>query len=319
MRKSIFSKYFIVCVSIVFASMAILGAILMLFASQYFKEEREGLLLRNAKGAAGIIASEYVSQGNDTVRKPIVLATLNVLGTSSDSILFLTDANGTTLICNESETGCIHTKAPIAQSFLDKASAGGYYSELGKLGGIYPSDYYTVGVPIVVEGKGVIGYVFASSSAVALKYFIAANLRMFTLSAMMVFVFSFMVLYVITRQLTQPLREMAVAAKNFGKGDFSQRIPVRRSDEIGQLAVAFNNMASSLSQNEKLRRSFVANVSHELKTPMTTIGGFIDGILDNTIPPKSTNITFQLFRARLSGFQLLCVQCLIFQKLRRAK
>lgn len=284
MRKSIFSKYFTVCISIIFVGMAILGAILMLFAAQYFKEEREGLLLRNAKGAAGIISSEYTSQGNATVRKPVVSATFNVLGTSSDSILFLTDANGVTLICNEGDS-CIHTADIIPRDFLEEASTG-YYSELGKLGGVYASDYYTVGVPVIVEDEGVIGYVFASSSAVALKYFIAANLRMFTLSAMMVFVFSFMVLYVITRQLTQPLREMAVAAKNFGKGDFSQRIPVRRSDEIGQLAVAFNNMASSLAQNEKLRRSFVANVSHELKTPMTTIGGFIDGILDNTIPPE---------------------------------
>ena len=79
---------------------------------------------------------------------------------------------------------------------------------------------------------------------------------------------------------------MSAAAKSFGNGDFSMRVPVTSSDEIGQLALAFNNMADSLSNSESMNRSFVANVSHELKTPMTTIAGFIDGILDGTIPPE---------------------------------
>lgn len=78
---------------------------------------------------------------------------------------------------------------------------------------------------------------------------------------------------------------MAQAAKSFGAGDFSSRVPVTSQDEIGQLAIAFNNMADSLATSEGTRRSFIANVSHELKTPMTTIAGFIDGILDGTIPP----------------------------------
>ena len=64
------------------------------------------------------------------------------------------------------------------------------------------------------------------------------------------------------------------------------RVPVTSSDELGQLAVSFNNMANSLSNSEGTRRSFIANVSHELKTPMTTIAGFIDGILDGTIPKE---------------------------------
>lgn len=62
------------------------------------------------------------------------------------------------------------------------------------------------------------------------------------------------------------------------------RVQVTSEDEMGQLAMSFNNMANSLTNSEGMRRSFIANVSHELKTPMTTIAGFIDGILDGTIP-----------------------------------
>ena len=78
---------------------------------------------------------------------------------------------------------------------------------------------------------------------------------------------------------------MSEAAKAMAKGDFSRRIPVTSDDEIGELAMAFNGMSNSLSRLEEARKSFIANVSHEMRTPMTTIGGFIDGIIDGTIPP----------------------------------
>ena len=99
-----------------------------------------------------------------------------------------------------------------------------------------------------------------------------------------------------TYQMTKPLRDMSAAAKQYAKGDFSNRISVPYhkvlggdEDEVAELVTAFNSMANALSAIETSRRNFVANVSHELKTPMTTIGGFIDGILDGTIDSsKST-------------------------------
>ena len=93
-------------------------------------------------------------------------------------------------------------------------------------------------------------------------------------------------IYIMTYRLTKPLRSMSEAAKALAKGDFSKRVPVTSDDEIGELAISFNGMTDSLSRLESTRRSFVANVSHELKTPMTTISGFIDGILDGTIKPN---------------------------------
>ena len=93
-------------------------------------------------------------------------------------------------------------------------------------------------------------------------------------------------IFIMTYRLTRPLKSMSEAAKAMSKGDFSKRVPVTSDDEIGELAASFNMMTNSLSRLESMRRSFVGNVSHELKTPMTTIGGFIDGILDGTIKPE---------------------------------
>jgi signal transduction histidine kinase len=90
--------------------------------------------------------------------------------------------------------------------------------------------------------------------------------------------------YVSLRLGSRPLREMAAAALKFAHGDFSARVAVERDDELGALASAFNQMAESLQQQEQRRSDFVANVAHELKTPMTAISGFADGLMDGTIP-----------------------------------
>lgn len=285
MQKSMFAKYFSLFTAITLGSMAILGAVLLFFASQYFRYERERLLLRNARAASSVTAAEYVMRGDGSVSRTVLLSNFQILGGAVDATIFLTDNSGITLVTTH-EIENVEENTQVPDTVLQRMSKSAYFSELGRLGGLYGTDYYTVGMPVMVESTGQIGYVFVSSSAMALRSFLVEMLKMFTLSAMLVLVFSFIVIYVVTRRMTRPLRDMAFAAKSFGKGDFSRRVPVRDNDEMGQLAVAFNNMASSLATTEKMRRSFVANVSHELKTPMTTIGGFIEGILDGTIPEE---------------------------------
>lgn len=91
--------------------------------------------------------------------------------------------------------------------------------------------------------------------------------------------------YIVSERITGPIKEMSRAVKNFAAGKFDVRVPVRGNDEVAELAVAFNNMAQSLDNLENMRNSFMANVSHDLRTPMTTIAGFIDNILVGAIPP----------------------------------
>ena len=81
---------------------------------------------------------------------------------------------------------------------------------------------------------------------------------------------------------------MALASRRFARGDFSVRIRQEwdPADEMGALIDSFNKMADSLESSEKRRSEFIANISHELRTPMTTIAGFADGILDGTIPKE---------------------------------
>ena len=73
-------------------------------------------------------------------------------------------------------------------------------------------------------------------------------------------------------------------AKNYAKGDFSKSVQYQSSDEIGQLAKSFNYMAKELDQLETRRKQFISTISHELRSPLTSIKGFIIALMDGTIP-----------------------------------
>lgn len=105
-------------------------------------------------------------------------------------------------------------------------------------------------------------------------------------TALLVLVAAMIAVYFISARVISPLREMSIAADRFAKGKFDTRVSVRGKDEIAKLAAAFNNMADSLENLEKMRSSFVANVSHDLRTPMTTISGYIGEIRSGVIPPE---------------------------------
>ena len=159
------------------------------------------------------------------------------------------------------------------------------------ISGLYEKARYGVGYPIswVEDGQtGIGGIVLVSSDTGNLTEMWRVLAQIFFFTAVVVFILAFIASSITSARQAKPLHEMAQAVHKFGHGEFDTRLTgyEGRRDEIGELAAAFNSMADSLSRSEARRSEFVANVSHELKTPMTTIAGFADGILDGTIPPE---------------------------------
>ena len=110
--------------------------------------------------------------------------------------------------------------------------------------------------------------------------------RIIVMTSLWVMVIAMVCVYFLTERSVTPLRNMSKAAKKFAQGDFSTRIEVKGRDEIAQLADSFNNMAQQLDKFEDTRKTFLVNVAHDLRTPMTTIGGFVDAIRDGSIPEE---------------------------------
>lgn len=283
MQQSLFSKYFSVCSAIILGAIAFLGTIFMVLVGQYFKMDKFELLNRNLRQAASITVTNYQQNYYSGVTQSTILPVYAALGNAIDADIYLTDLEGNTLICSHG-SNCNHLSNQIDSSIIADALKGGF-QEVSTMGGIYNSRYYCAAIPLETGGAKV-GVLFGSISADTINSFLVEMLQMFLLSAFLVLLVSFVAIYFVTSRLVRPLREMVDATQSFINGDFTIRIPVEGYTEIDRLGMAFNNMASSLGAMESTRRSFVANVSHELKTPMTTIGGFIDGILDGTIPEE---------------------------------
>ncbi|HSL87266.1 MAG TPA: HAMP domain-containing protein, partial [Bacteroidales bacterium] len=109
-------------------------------------------------------------------------------------------------------------------------------------------------------------------------------IRIWTITTTAVLLSILFIYYMAQRMLFRPLAELNTIAKKISKGEVTQRVLVTSTDEIGQLSESFNTMAESLEETDKNRRDFLSNISHELRSPITSIRGFIAGILDGIIP-----------------------------------
>lgn len=98
--------------------------------------------------------------------------------------------------------------------------------------------------------------------------------------------FAFLVGYGYSKRMIFPIAEMNEVAGDIASGNFGKRVQIRSNDELGELGESFNNMADSLENNEKTRRDFIGNVSHDLRSPLTSMQGFLNAMLDGTIPQE---------------------------------
>jgi signal transduction histidine kinase len=105
----------------------------------------------------------------------------------------------------------------------------------------------------------------------------------------------------LARGMTQPLRDMARASGRMETGDYSQRVHTTSRDEVGQLAAAFNNMSAELESLERLRRDLVANVSHELKTPISALRAHLENLLDGVEEPNRETLEVMLTQSERLG------------------
>ena len=154
---------------------------------------------------------------------------------------------------------------------------------------------YVIGVPMMQSGQ-VIGGIFyffpLGLGGSALEKF-SQTLFISLIVAMLL---SLILIYFEARHISKPLKEINTAALEIASGKFDKRVQVTSRDEVAQLSSSFNYMADSLAHLEEMRQSFVSDISHELRTPMTSISGFVEGILDGTIPKEKEQEYLEIVR-----------------------
>ncbi len=293
MFKSSFSKYMITFASIILISFLMLSGIVTSMIRNYSMQEKENRL----SSASSFIASEIEKNRAydllDFVNSDIAKYLVNsIVSMDTDFDVVIIDGNGEVYLTT------VNKKLQIKEQ-LDGDTLGSIkFSSLKLVSYDDDSAVYSGTLNGYLQGKSLIystkidkldyalGYVLTVSSTLAEDNLISTARKAVVNSSIWVMLAAVIATYFITERLVNPLRNMTKAVKEFAKGRLGTRVVVSGKDEVAELGDAFNHMAESLENLEKMRNSFLASVSHDLRTPMTTIAGFIDGINSGAIPPE---------------------------------
>ena len=328
MFKTSFSKYLAAFVLIIFLSFVMLSGIITSMIRSYMDEDtRDGLELATELVTKHFEDSEVeditmYGSADEAIKviKPIVnffKATNIAVCDATGKVIIKTFGDGTV-----AEDG---TRIPIDDvkvgfgsidfaAFKPMEDNEELLEYKGTLDGFLPDESIVYASPIMLDGK-VGGYVLSFASTVSENHLVGVTRRAVMNSSIWVMLAAVIAIYFITERIIHPLRTMTDASKKFAKGDFTQRVTVRGQDEVAELGKAFNNMAESLDSLEKMRNSFIANVSHDLRTPMTTILGFIEGIKSGAIPPEKHDYYLGVISTEVHRLSRLVSQTLDISRL----
>ncbi|MBE6576382.1 MAG: cell wall metabolism sensor histidine kinase WalK [Ruminococcaceae bacterium] len=292
MFKSVFTKYITAFMLIIIISFAMMITIIASVVNTYSGQLKDDMISRASQSAV-----EYL-EGQLETHELMDLPSLSMIygerlrpvldvvaGSAEDIFLLVTDNSGKIIMTGGAENGA-YTGRSIPKPVMDEINNGVEVRQRDTLDGLFDVPYLVHASPIFLDDFTVVGTVFVCSASMTLNPLIEVMVKTVIMASLWVMLAALIAVYFISDRIIGPLKAMSRAAKSFAAGKFDVRVPVSGRDEVAELAIAFNHMADSLSGLEGMRNSFMANVSHDLRTPMTTISGFIDGMLAGAIPPE---------------------------------
>ncbi|MGM9589815.1 MAG: sensor histidine kinase [Faecousia sp.] len=290
--KSSSGRSFIIIATILLLSLVLLGTSFQMLINDYITDNTIEGLHQDAQILADLAAA-YSIDGSLNNRE--FMLNLDIATQISNFDAVICNEEGNIVICSCYPSLCQHIGWHIDESYMNRVLQNGSDVATGIIQGLYTDSRYVVCLPIVSNGISS-GIVIVSTPVTVTTQILNRISNLFLTTSAFVVLLAIVVASFFTRRESRPLQDMAKAANAFGHGDLDARVRVDEStsEEMQELALAFNNMASSLQKSEYQRQEFVANVSHELKTPMTTISGYVDGILDGTIPDHRRSYYLQI-------------------------
>jgi signal transduction histidine kinase len=284
MKKSLFTKLMSTYFLIIVISYTLVAIFLSTWFYNYYYEERKNALIREGVNLNSVV-SDYIHKRVD---KDDLMFRLSVIDRLLNARIWVVDNYGYVVGYSGSE---MHDMAGKQLSYADIAEVrkGNITVKTGGFKEKFTSPMLTVGIPIFINDQ-VLFAVFLHSPLDEIKNAIERAMFVIWMAAFFAIIISaFIVYYFSDRILIKPLEKINETAKSISKGEFDRRVNINSNDEIGDLATSFNYMADSLKNLENMRKSFIANISHELRSPMTSINGFISGMIDGTIPQEKWN------------------------------
>ena len=329
--RSLYKRQFALTAGMILISFALLGTAFFTLSYQYTLRQTRDSMERNANYVANFTSkSRSLGLG---VEDDVYIAMIATIAQISDAVVLITEADGEMVVSTDGISVMGYKELAgsyLPKSIADQVARSGSYTGMSDLGGFFAEKRYVAGTPILVKTvdvttgqtrQSLVGVAYVAAEASSLTELWRAFTSIFFFTAVVVLCIAFLTSSVTSLRQTKPLKEIAETARKFSHGEYELRVRgyEDRKDEVGELAEAFNAMADSISKSEERRSEFVANISHELKTPMTTIAGFSDGILDGTIPPDRERAALQTISSETRRLSRLVRRMLDLSRLQSAE
>lgn len=281
-KNSLFSKMVVTYTIIITVSFTILAAFLSFWFQDYFIETRQRELTSQVDIIQGMV-TEFLT---GSVTYEDLTEGMKFISSYIGENIVLVDSNGYVY----SVTAMKYVPLVGKQIFhddLENMDSSDYVDAFNKYG-VYMDEKMYVMMEGLKDAKGQsMGATLISVSTDILDSSLSNVYQIIWLSAVFAVIASCVVIYYFSqRMIVNPLSQMSGVARKIAQGDVDKRVEIHSDDEMEEFANAFNVMADSLQKVEQNRKEFISNVSHELRSPMTSIKGFIGGILDGVIPEE---------------------------------
>ncbi len=304
MFKSVFAKYIMAFMMIIIISFCMILSIIVSLVNSYSADLRSGFVKSAAMSAEDYLERRFDDSNLSNFKEfyanyeeDIIDIMASVAANCEGISIMISDSEGNILLHSLGEnTETLAGKVKLPDEMQVALANNKSVSHTGTFSDFFNTPHIFYATPIPDGEGGYCGAVIAGASGISLVVLLDKMIKTIIVSSIWVMVATLIAIYFITEMVTGPLREMSKASKRFASGDFEVRVPVRGNDEVAELATAFNQMATSLSNMETTRNTFMANVAHDLRTPMTTISGFIDNILVGAIPKEEESYYLQLIK-----------------------
>ncbi len=314
---SLFTKYYIAVGTGILASFLVLSVMVMFFVNNYLLERNTELLRNNtAKIAAGLQSDETDIGHMTTGDREILRYTLEIFSSANDADILVLDTDGRVVVSGqEREINMDGLVLPDEIMNTVKENSKGVLTFKAKLPEFSPDNAVMISKAVGARNNAVSGYVVTVTDMNMITGNINGIFRILLMSVLAALIIAVAIVYFLAYRTLKPLKQLSFATKKIASGDYSYRVEIDGDNEFRELGDAFNDMARSLSTLESSRRSFIANISHELKTPMTTIGGFVDGIIDGTISKEKQNEYLKIVSSEVKRLARLVVAMLDLSKI----
>jgi signal transduction histidine kinase len=278
MKRRLYLKFVLVYLCFWLLSFVSVSTIISNLTEEHMRKTATEEMYREANAiASGRLAQSY---REDSSSLQDIYNNLAALASYNSTEIWLMNTHGQILL--DTSRDYDPEMAETVEGFDTTLLVGNYYQK-GDFFGHFEEDMLSVVSPIISNYKAK-GYIVIHCSLAQATANASSFLNLTYISLVITLLLSLLILVVFTLVVYRPLRRIIQGANEFAGGNLNYRVPVETDDEMGYLAASMNYMAGEINKSGEYQRKFISNISHDFRSPLTSIKGYVEAMLDGTIP-----------------------------------